>query len=293
MPKRINKAIELLEQGQPIYYTGKSERPSYESGRAMAKTWADYIALDMEHGSFDMAGLSDFMRGLVDGGPTASGHRTPAVIITIPTDGTDEQVMRANAWMCKQALARGVHGVVLCHAENPAAVRAFVEACRFPIHTAGVGDGLGEGRRGGGGEASAAEIWGVSTEEYVQRADVWPLNPNGEVVLGIKVENRRALANAELSTKVPGIAFAEWGPGDMRMSLDHRYASSAPSSEEMLAARQKVMDACKEADIFFLNAVTPEDVVSRIEEGVMIGSPKGSEEVAKVSRAHTKRTMPV
>ena len=108
MPKRINKAIELLEQGQPIYYAGKSERPSYESGRALAKTWADYISLDMEHGSFDMAGLSEFMRGLVDGGPTASGHRTPAVIITIPTDGTDEQVMRANAWMCKQVLARGV-----------------------------------------------------------------------------------------------------------------------------------------------------------------------------------------
>ena len=152
MPERINKAIELLEQGQPIYYTGKSERPSYESGKAMAKTWADCIALDMEHGSFDMAGLSEFMRGLVDGGPTASGHRTPAVIITIPTDGTDEQVMRANAWMCKQVLARGVHGVVLCHAENPAAVRAFVEACRYPIHTVGVGDGLGEGRRGSGGK---------------------------------------------------------------------------------------------------------------------------------------------
>ena len=293
MPVRINKAIELLEQGQPIYYTGKSERPSYESGKAMAKTWADYIALDMEHGSFDMAGLSDFMRGLVDGGPTASGHRTPAVIMTIPTDGIDEQVMRANAWMCKQALARGVHGVVLCHAENPAAVRAFVEACRYPIHTVGVGDGLGEGRRGSGGETSAAEIWGISPEEYVQRADVWPLNPDGEIVLGIKVENTRALANAELSTKVPGVTLAEWGPGDMRMSLDRRYARIAPYSEEMLAARQKVMAACKEAEVFFLNRVTPEDVVSRIEEGVMIGSPGGGEEVARLGRAHTKRTMPV
>ena len=90
-----------------------------------------------------------------------------------------------------------------------------------------------------------------------KKADVWPLNPDGEIILGVKIENKRALANAELSTKVPGIAFAEWGPGDMRMSLDHSYAPSAPFSEEMLAARQKLMVACKEAGIFFLNRVTP------------------------------------
>jgi 4-hydroxy-2-oxoheptanedioate aldolase len=38
-------------------------------------------------------------------------------------------------------------------------------------------------------------------------------------MLGLKTENRRALANAEPSAKVPGVAFAEWGPGDMGMSL--------------------------------------------------------------------------
>lgn len=39
-PKRINKAIELLEQGQPIYYTTTSGG-GYEEGRKLAKTWAD------------------------------------------------------------------------------------------------------------------------------------------------------------------------------------------------------------------------------------------------------------
>src|SRR5262252_9298154 len=81
-PKRINKAIELLEQGQPIYYTGG--HGGYEEGKRMAQTWADYINYEMEHGALDFTALRAFMRGLVDGGPTKSGHRTPAVIATLP-----------------------------------------------------------------------------------------------------------------------------------------------------------------------------------------------------------------
>ena len=148
MPQRVNRAIELLEEGQPVYYTGVHD-VSYDGGRAMAQTWADYIAVEMEHGAFDMLGLSEFMRGLVDGGPTNSGHRTPAVVITLPLDGSGEDVVRANAWMFRQALARGVHGALLCHAETPEAVRAFVEACRYPFNTAGRrGDAWrGEARR--------------------------------------------------------------------------------------------------------------------------------------------------
>src|ERR671934_910623 len=140
---RINKAIELLATGQPIYYETVEDR-DYEGGRRAARSWADYITYEMEHGAFDISRLHDFMRGLVDGGPTPSGHRTPAVIVTLPTDGTDEHVMRANAWMVKQVLAAGVHGVLLCHAETPEAVKVFVEAARYPFHSP-------TGRRGSGG----------------------------------------------------------------------------------------------------------------------------------------------
>ena len=115
---RVNRAIELLEQRQPIYYTNAPDR-SYEGGKQAASTWADYINYEMEHSPFDLARLADFMLGLVDGGPTRSGHRTPTVIVTVPTDGSDEQVVRSNAWMFKQALATGIHGILLCHAETP------------------------------------------------------------------------------------------------------------------------------------------------------------------------------
>src|SRR4029453_3084880 len=71
-PKRINKAIELLEQKQPTYYTYGAG--GYEEGKALAKTWADIILYDLEHAPLDLTSLRRFMQGLVDGGPTPSGH---------------------------------------------------------------------------------------------------------------------------------------------------------------------------------------------------------------------------
>src|SRR3954467_2577793 len=89
---RINRAIELLSQDKPIYYTSTHDL-SYEKGKEMAHTWADFINIDMEHHPFDLAGLSKFMEGLVDGGPTKSGHRTPAVIAVVPITARDESAI--------------------------------------------------------------------------------------------------------------------------------------------------------------------------------------------------------
>src|SRR5437588_9438994 len=76
-PKRINRAIELLAEGQPIYYTGSHEGTagSFEQGKKDALTYADYISYDMEHAPYDVKGLSVYMRDLAEGGPTKSGHR--------------------------------------------------------------------------------------------------------------------------------------------------------------------------------------------------------------------------
>src|SRR5437868_12970564 len=186
-PKHINRAIELLEAGQPIYYTGSHSgtEGTFEAGKADAQTYADYISYDMEHAPYDIKGLADYMKGLVAGGPAKSGHRTPAVIVNVPVNGIDEAAVRANAWMFTQVLATGVHGIMLTHADTPGAIRAFVEMSRLPIHHQGIGKGmLDEGRRGAHGSPPAAQIWGVSVQEYEDKADPWPLNPDGELLLG-------------------------------------------------------------------------------------------------------------
>lgn len=286
---RINRAIELLEQGQPIYYAGAGEQ-SFAGGVKAAQTHADYLCYEMEHAPFNVDRLNDYMRGLIEGGPTRSGHRTPAVVVTLPTDGTDETVIRANAWMVKQILATGVHGIILCHAESPAAVRALIESVRYPFHRVGVGAGLGEGRRGSGGQGQAASVWGVSVDEYLERADVWPLNPRGEVFIGLKIEDRRALTNVEETLAVPGIAFAEWGPGDMSMSLGFASYQQSVGSHEMNEARARVFAACRAHNVAFLDGVQPDTVVDFIKEGGRVGL--GTPETLEIGRRYTGRTMP-
>src|SRR5207245_9191531 len=75
MPKPINRCIELLQADQALYYDGPHTGHvlTYEQGREDAKTSADSVNVGMEHGAFDMTGLGEYMRGLVDGGPTNSG----------------------------------------------------------------------------------------------------------------------------------------------------------------------------------------------------------------------------
>ena len=84
---------------------------------------------------------------------------------------------------------------------------------------------------------------------------------DGELFLGLKIENRRALANTEESLKVPGIAFAEWGPGDMGLSLGFVDRHDPPYPPEMQAARARVLAACKANNVAFLNQTRPGDVV--------------------------------
>jgi 4-hydroxy-2-oxoheptanedioate aldolase len=268
-PTRVNRAIQMLEQGQPIYYT-QTSGGGYEEGRKLVQTASDYITYDMEHAAYDMAALRAFMRGLVDGGPTPTGHRTPAVIVTLPVLGLDEASMRANYWVVHQVLAAGVHGILLCHTRVPEAARLFVEATRYPF--APKVAGLDQGLRGSGSQSFAAQIWGLPQNEYLRKADPWPLNKEGELLLGVKIEDSYALANAEKTTRVPGIAFAEWGPGDMGFWLlgIPQPGQDQTNAPPMRAARARVLKATKDAKIFFLNSCNDKNVVEMIKEGVMI-----------------------
>jgi 4-hydroxy-2-oxoheptanedioate aldolase len=287
-PARVNKAIELLAQGQPVYYD-TANGGGFEQGRKYAQTAGDYINYEMEHGVFDMTALREFMRGLVAGGPTKSGHRTPTVIATLPILGLDEAGMRANHWVVHQALAAGVHGILLCHARVPEAVRVMIETSRYPF--APKADGLAQGLRGSGSATFAAEIWGIPVSEYLRKADPWPLNKDGELLFGAKIEDSYALENAERTTRVPGLAFAEWGPGDMGYWLVGLPSGRGGGAQPPVldAARSRVLKATQAAKIFFLNTCSAGNVAAMLKDGVMICAGTGG---AQAGRALTKRTMP-
>jgi 4-hydroxy-2-oxoheptanedioate aldolase len=311
MASRINRAIELLAQDQAIYYVGPHTGHvlTVAQGVEDSNTWADYINVGMEHGAFDMTGLADYMSGLVDGGPTRSGHRAPTVIVEAPVNGTDEQNVRFNGWQFRQILGRGVHGILLCQAETAGAARVFVES-RYPHHHEGVDNsqptplermqgarmappvgGLGVGTRGRGSEATAAAIWGVSPAEYMELCDPWPLNPQGELLLGVKLESPEGIAHCEEILATPGLGFAELGPGDLSLALGYREMPRDKYPPEMVEARERVLAACKKNGLAFLEIGTPGNVTTKIDQGVRIFAGH-SEEAASIGRAYQKRAMP-
>ena len=260
MSGRVNSAIRCLARDEPAFYLGShaGAELGFEAGVAMADTWADYLNIGMEHGPLDLAGLDRFMKGLA-----SVRTPTPAVLVELPFEGRSVEVVHANAWQIRQLLALGVHGFLLCHAETPDAVSAVVEAMRYAFRG---------GTRGSGGQGVASAIWGVSSAEYLEIADPWPLNPAGELLLGLKIENRRALENAFETTAVPGVSFAEWGPADMSMSHGFRGVREDFERPEMQAARRRVLDACKAAGIAFLDSATEENLAEKLAEGVRISS---------------------
>jgi 4-hydroxy-2-oxoheptanedioate aldolase len=305
-PRRVNKAVELWEDGQPIYYGGSGMGPGvdpYAQGVKMARTYMDAINVEMEHGALDFMQLREFMRGLVDGGPTRSGHRTPAVFVETCIIGLDEAYMRANSWVIQQLLDCGIHGIHMCHARDAGAIQVATQmAMRYPFERPGINLPM-RGLRGSSA-GYAAGIWGVNGNKYCHVADLWPLNPQGEMIFGVKIEDTFADADVEKTLALPGISMAEWGPGDHSywlyglsiMPEDGSHPPDLIGRPEMVAVRKKVLDLCKQHKIMFLNAgsTNPEALdytITQIKDGAMV--LEANEASAIIGREYTKRKMPV
>ena len=71
-------------------------------------------------------------------------------------------------------------------------------------------------------------------------------------MLGLKIEDRYCLPDAHHIAAVPGLSFAEWGPGDMGMSHGDPDLHDPPYTPEMDNAREIVKDACKASGLTFL-----------------------------------------
>jgi 4-hydroxy-2-oxoheptanedioate aldolase len=163
---------------------------------------------------------------------------------------------------------------------------------RRPAQDGGEARPLGIGTRGRGSEASAAPIWGISEPDYRECCDPWPLNLAGELLLGVKLESPEGIAHCDEILAVPGIGFAEMGPGDLSLALGYRDMPRDPYPPEMREARDKVFGACRKNGIAFLEIGTPENIAQKLDEGVRVIAGH-REETAQIGRAHQQRTMPV
>jgi hypothetical protein len=137
-----------------------------------------------------------------------------------------------------------------------------------------------------GAAAGHASAVCISTNDYLSKADPRHSTRNGELLLGLKIENTRALANVEETLAVPH-AF-RMGPGRHGHALGHRRARSAVSAR--YGGPRTSWPPAKN-NVAFLEMVTPENVVDQIQAASWSAPYRTPKKPPRSSR-HTNRPKP-
>lgn len=265
---RLNKLIDLFEQDEPAFGLLSFDY-SLTNARAMANSGLDFILIDMEHAPFDVERLRAFLLGMTNKRSILEkGNLQPDVVpfVRIPAaGGADEIIAQA-----KQVLDVGTYGIMFPAIQNREQAELAVRAIRYP-QVNGVDDYEPQGLRGRN-PSNAVWYWGV--RDYHARADVWPLDPQGELLAIIFVESPEAVANIDEIISVPGVGGIFIGPSDLSTSMGY----TSPAAPEVEAAIQEVLAACLEHDVPCAITTNARTVQQRIEQGfrfVTVGVDSG------------------
>ena len=239
--RRFNKIIEQFENGEPAL---------------AGKHWQ---INSLEHSPFLVDDLETFLNELEAEG--ASRPRlTPIVRIPNEADQDFHHVV-------KQLLDAGAMGIVLPQVKTAAEVTKLVRSMRYPPQR-GARYPDPPGRRGWGPTA-ATRVWNVDAQEYARRADVWPLNPDGELLAIAMVETREIVDNIDEILQVPGLGGVLIGPSDLSMALGVGTPAANPNAPEVQVAIETVGAACKRHNAL-CGIYTRSDVEARQEQGFIL-----------------------
>src|SRR5919197_5883519 len=186
---RLNGVIKALQEGKIAF--AAFTPVDVEGAIAMASSKLDGVAFEMEHAPLDFPGLRQALQFMLDRRQIVErATLAPAVtpMVRIPPNGGEH-----NQWIAKQVLDIGIFGIIFPHISSVEEAANAVSACRYPrLSTAARYNPPGIR---GDAPARAARYWGLTQQEYYRRADVWPLAPDGELLVIIMVEEKRAIAN--------------------------------------------------------------------------------------------------
>jgi 4-hydroxy-2-oxoheptanedioate aldolase len=255
----LNPVVAKLAAGKTVYGLINTGDLSLANARDTARAPVDFVYADMEHSPLDFPGLAIFLAGLTDKAAIVakkSAQPNVALMARFPPEADQSQ------WVVKQALDIGLMGVIFNGVDTSAQALTAVKTMRYPPMR-------GSTRREpigirGVSMAAASYAWGVSAEEYERRADVWPLNPDGDLLAVIMIESVEGLEHVDEIAKVPGVGALFLGAGsDLSRSM------GVPlTSPEVEAGFQRVLSACKTHTIACaITAGNSTDIVRRVKEG--------------------------
>src|SRR5215831_9995183 len=206
-----NPIISLLEQHKPVFgvYAPSNggrrgqpapERPAIDLAKdAQAYANADFLFNGSAENGIDraMPAIADFARGM-----QTVGDRRP-LVLKIPKIDPDRAKAAENI---TRELNTGAAGIMFVETESADEVRAGIAAMRFTSRGGTRPDEVG----------GAPAHWGVSAQEYRQQADLWPLNPDGELINWTIVESKEGLKHVREIAQVKGIGVLWPGAGTLR-----------------------------------------------------------------------------
>ena len=237
---RLNNVIRALEAGQ---HALTCFAPAHiDSAIAMSASKFDGCVFEMEHNPWDGRLLRDCLQYMLNRAQIAKAGLVPPVtpMVRIPVNGVEMA-----QWQAKQALDVGCYGIVFPHISTVQEAYNAVAACRYPrLKNAPLYEPAGIR---GDGPTAAARYWGLSQQEYYQKADVWPLNPKGEIFAILQIEDTKGVENLDQMLKnVPGIGAILIGEGDLsqELGLPRQY-----EHKEVLAWMKRVVDTCKKHNV--------------------------------------------
>ncbi len=218
---RLNKVIEALENGEA----------------AIANQHWRFV--DMEHSPFS-GELVQSVFAEMDQDRDADGRMQLTPLVRIPQDGDEDF-----KWAVKQVLDLGGLGVILPHVDTKQEAVRFVQAMRYPPMR-GSAHPEPRGERGWG-PGGAMRLWGMGPVDYHRKADVWPLNPEGELFAVAMIESQEAVGNIHEILEAPVSAIMVV-PGDMAIDLGLGPNPSDRNHAEVDEAFATVLRACQAQD---------------------------------------------
>ena len=237
----LNTIIRAWDQGRPAFAAFAHADP--QTAIELSTAPYDGIIFEMEHNPFDVQSLQDALQYLLNRQQIfGAGSLAPAVtpIVRVPANGVER-----NQSFAKQALDRGVYGVVWPHIGDADQAYNAVSSCRYARPKSAASYEPAGVR--GDGPASACRYWGLTQQEYYAKADVWPLDPNGELLVCIMCESVRGLTNLDdILERVPGIGCVLIGEGDLSQELGFPRQYDHPHVKE---AMDHVLATCKKHNV--------------------------------------------
>ena len=260
-PLHLNPAVEKLAHGQSIIGT-QTDDMSLQNCHSLARLDFDYAYVDMEHGPLNLDGLAYCIAAMVDKATILKkGNAQPnvALFARFPAYGRD---LESNDWIVKQALDMGLMGIIFNGVDNKEQMMRLVQYMRYPQQKTAKYQ-QPPGLRGYA-PGNAIFAWGISAAEYERHADLWPLNPEGDLLAIPMIETAEGLKNVNEIASVPGVGAIFIGAGgDL-----HQYLGVPQDSPEVERARQTILAACKAHNVACgITALTKADVDKRLKEG--------------------------